>query len=74
VRWEAQRHTAFLGQLRGAFASQLALNAPGLHRRGKRRRRFALPFDKLRALSLSKRPAQSKIETGGSESFRQLLM
>src|SRR5205807_8489735 len=42
-------------------ANRLALNAPGLNRRGKRRRRFAFP-------------AQSKIETGGGESFRESLM
>jgi hypothetical protein len=42
----------------------------------KRRRRFALPFDKLRALSLSKRPAQSKkgfVECGGKRSATPLF-
>jgi len=30
MRWEAQRHTAFLAQLLGTVANRLALNAPGL--------------------------------------------
>jgi len=44
VRWEAQRHTAFLCSASRAFANQPALNAHEDHTDSeKRRRRCALP-------------------------------
>jgi hypothetical protein len=44
VRWEAQRHTAFLCSASRAFANHLALNAPEDHTgMEKRRHHFALP-------------------------------